>query len=59
MSETKPDSFQILSIGEILVEIMRPSAGQPLEQPGDFRGPFASGATQGFGLCSGSPSERL
>jgi sugar/nucleoside kinase (ribokinase family) len=52
MNETKPDSFQIISIGEILVEIMRPSAGQPLDQPGDFRGPFASGAPAIFAVAA-------
>jgi len=35
---------EIISIGEALVEIMRPDVGQPLEQPGEFIGPFASGA---------------
>jgi sugar/nucleoside kinase (ribokinase family) len=35
---------EIITLGEILVEIMRPEAGQPLDRPGEFRGPFASGA---------------
>jgi sugar/nucleoside kinase (ribokinase family) len=35
---------QIITLGEILVEIMRPEAGQLLDQPGEFSGPFASGA---------------
>ncbi len=34
----------VLTLGEILVEIMRPGANQPLDQPGEFRGPFPSGA---------------
>ena len=37
-------TFKVISIGEALVEIMRPAVGQPLEQPGEFAGPFASGA---------------
>ena len=52
MNETMPDSFQIISIGEILVEIMRPSAGQPLDQPGEFHGPFASGAPAIFAVAA-------
>jgi sugar/nucleoside kinase (ribokinase family) len=52
MSETKPDSFQIISMGEVLVEIMRPSAGQPLDQPGEFYGPFASGAPAIFAVAA-------
>jgi len=35
---------KFFSIGEALVEIMRPSPGQPLDRPGEFVGPFASGA---------------
>ena len=31
---------------------MRPSAGQPLDQPGDFRGPFASGAPAIFAVAA-------
>ncbi len=34
----------VLTLGEILVEIMRPGVNQPLDQPGEFRGPFPSGA---------------
>ena len=34
----------IWTMGEILVEIMRPRAGMPLDQPGEFLGPFPSGA---------------
>jgi sugar/nucleoside kinase (ribokinase family) len=52
MNESKPDSFQIISMGEILVEIMRPSAGQPLDQPGEFYGPFASGAPAIFAVAA-------
>jgi sugar/nucleoside kinase (ribokinase family) len=32
-------------MGELLVEIMRPRAGMTLHEPGEFRGPFPSGAT--------------
>jgi len=42
----------ILALGEILVEIMRPSAGQPLDRPGEFRGPFASGAPAIFAVAA-------
>lgn len=34
----------IWTMGEILVEIMRPRAGMELYQPGEFLGPFPSGA---------------
>ena len=34
----------ILAAGEALVEIMRPAPGVPLDRPGEFAGPFASGA---------------
>jgi sugar/nucleoside kinase (ribokinase family) len=43
---------EIVTLGEILVEIMRPEAGQPLDQPGDFRGPFASGAPAIFAVAA-------
>jgi hypothetical protein len=36
--------FDVITIGEALVEIMRPDRGQPLDGPGEFRGPFTSGA---------------
>lgn len=35
---------QVVSIGEALVEIMRPGRDQPLDRPGEFLGPFPSGA---------------
>jgi sugar/nucleoside kinase (ribokinase family) len=31
-------------MGEMLVEVMRPTAGMPLDKPGEFIGPFPSGA---------------
>ena len=34
----------IWTMGEILVEIMRPDVGMPLHQTGEFLGPFPSGA---------------
>ena len=35
---------EIWTMGEILVEIMRPRVGMPLYQAGEFNGPFPSGA---------------
>lgn len=35
---------EILAMGEMLVEIMRPEAEMPLNKPGTFLGPFPSGA---------------
>jgi len=52
MIETKSSSIKIITLGEILVEIMRPGAGQPLDLPGDFRGPFASGAPAIFAVAA-------
>jgi sugar/nucleoside kinase (ribokinase family) len=43
---------EIITLGEILVEIMRPTAGQPLDRPGEFRGPFASGAPAIFAVAT-------
>lgn len=39
---------EIVSIGEVLVEIMRPEVGVPLDQPGEFKGPFPSGAPANY-----------
>jgi sugar/nucleoside kinase (ribokinase family) len=39
---------EIVSIGEVLVEIMRPTVGVPLDKPGEFKGPFPSGAPANF-----------
>lgn len=36
--------FDILTIGEALVEVMRTDIDQPLDQPGPFSGPYPSGA---------------
>lgn len=35
---------QVLSLGELLVEVMREDVDQPLDVPGPFVGPFPSGA---------------
>jgi len=35
---------QVLSLGELLVEVMRPAVDQPLDEPGQFVGPYPSGA---------------
>lgn len=35
---------EIWTMGELLVEIMRPGTGTQLYEPGDFRGPYPSGA---------------
>ena len=46
-------SQKILSLGEILVEVMRPERGLSLDEPGTFRGPFASGAPLIFAAAAG------
>lgn len=35
---------EVWTMGEMLVEIMRPRVGMQLDQPGEFQGPFPSGA---------------
>jgi sugar/nucleoside kinase (ribokinase family) len=35
---------RVISLGELLVEVMRPGVDQPLSKPGQFVGPFPSGA---------------
>ena len=37
-------TLDILTFGEALAEIMRPGVNQPLDQPGNFIGPYPSGA---------------
>ena len=37
--------IEVWTMGELLVEIMRPRAGMSLREPGEFLGPFPSGAT--------------
>ncbi len=39
---------KILSLGDILVEVMRKDLDQPLDQPADFTGPYPSGASAIF-----------
>ncbi|NVM03445.1 MAG: sugar kinase, partial [Candidatus Helarchaeota archaeon] len=36
--------YKVISLGELLVEIMRDEVGMPLNIPGRFLGPFPSGA---------------
>lgn len=44
---------RVVALGEVLVEIMRPAAGSPLDAPGLFAGPFMSGAPAIFaGACA-------
>jgi tagatose kinase len=43
---------EIISLGEILVEIMRPTVNQPLDCPGEFSGPFASGVPAIFAVAA-------
>ena len=37
-------SPKVIALGELLVEVMRTEVDQPLSQPGEFVGPFPSGA---------------
>ncbi len=46
-------SGKIVSLGEVLVEVMRPERGAALNRPGTFRGPFASGAPLVFACAAG------
>jgi sugar/nucleoside kinase (ribokinase family) len=43
---------EVITIGEALVEIMRPAVGAPLDQAGTFQGPFASGAPAIFAVAA-------
>ena len=36
---------KVIALGELLVEVMRTEVDQPLSRPGEFVGPFPSGAT--------------
>jgi sugar/nucleoside kinase (ribokinase family) len=42
----------VITIGEILVEIMRPVAGISLDQLGEFQGPYPSGAPAIFAVAA-------
>ncbi len=44
--------IKVVTVGEALVEIMRPSPDQPLDRPGLFHGPFASGAPAIFAVAA-------
>lgn len=50
----KPRGSVIVTLGEPLVEVMRPEVGTALDQPGTFRGPFASGAPAIFAWAAAS-----
>lgn len=43
---------EVIAIGEVLVEIMRPDPGEPLDHPGTFKGPFPSGAPAIFAVAA-------
>ena len=49
---------QVLTAGEMIVEVMRPAAGQPLDVMGEFRGPYASGAPAIFADASSKIGKR-
>jgi sugar/nucleoside kinase (ribokinase family) len=42
----------VIAMGEVLVEIMRPGVGQPLDQPGKLLGPYPSGAPAIFAVAA-------
>jgi sugar/nucleoside kinase (ribokinase family) len=52
MTTSEKHKIKVITLGEILVEIMRPTSGQPLDRPGEFRGPFASGAPAIFAVAA-------
>lgn len=52
MTTSAKHQTKVVTLGEILVEIMRPASGQPLDRPGEFRGPFASGAPAIFAVAA-------
>ena len=52
MTQNQSNLIEIITLGEILVEIMRPNVGQPLDQLGEFRGPFPSGAPAIFAVAA-------
>lgn len=45
-------ALAVIALGEALVEVMRPGAGQPLDRPGTFVGPLASGAPAIFAVAA-------
>jgi len=52
MTTSDKHQIKVITLGEILVEIMRPTAGQPLDRKGEFHGPFASGAPAIFAVAA-------
>jgi len=52
------DEGQVLAAGEMIVEVMRSSVGQPLDVEGVFRGPYASGAPAIFADASARIGKR-
>ena len=52
------DEGQVLAAGEMIVELMRPAVGQPLDVAGEFRGPYASGAPAIFADASARIGKR-
>lgn len=52
MTKTESASIEIITLGEVLVEIMRPAVGQPLDQIGTFKGPYPSGAPAIFAVAA-------
>ncbi|MCX6001041.1 MAG: PfkB family carbohydrate kinase [Chloroflexi bacterium] len=49
---------QVLATGEMIVELMRPAAGQPLDVTGEFKGPYPSGAPANFADASARIGKR-
>lgn len=49
----------IMSLGEVLVEIMRPEKDIPLAKAGNFKGPFASGAPLIFACAAARLGEKV
>ncbi|MBN1691294.1 MAG: class II D-tagatose-bisphosphate aldolase, non-catalytic subunit [Dehalococcoidia bacterium] len=52
------DEGQVLTAGELIVEIMRPSVDMPLDKTGRFTGPFPSGAPAIFANASARVGKR-
>lgn len=50
----RPRGTVVVSLGELLVEVMRPRQDAPLDVPGSFLGPFASGAPAIFAWAAAS-----
>ena len=49
---------QVLAAGELIVELMRPAAGQSLDITGEFKGPYPSGAPANFADASARIGKR-